>query len=64
MSRSDAERMASGRYFHGSHSLYIVSELSIAPVPATDWTTAYQTLLAAFSDDPVPACQADVRHLL
>ena len=43
----------SGRKCGGSNSLCTMSSLSFAPVPKTEEARAYQTLVSAFTDDPV-----------
>ena len=53
MTRSETRALASEREFGGSHSLYTMSGYSFAPVPKTEESMAYQTLVSAFTDDPV-----------
>ena len=53
MTRSATGALKSVREFGGSHSVYIMSDVSFAPVLKTEKATAYQTLVSAFTDDPV-----------
>ena len=42
-----------GEAHRGSHSLWTMSGLSFAPVPKNEEAKVYQTLVSAFTDDPV-----------